>query len=988
MIKTRGQQPFPLVIALLLLGSSLGISGASVPPSGALRASFGNAGQEVPAGHGPWVVRAYYTDRHMVDELAAWVEPWEVHHDKGYLVVAVAPEDYARLLEAGFYLEVDEQLTAELNKPRAMPQGQVSGIPGYPCYRTVEETYAAAQAIAAAHPGLASWIDVADSWEKTQPGGSPGYDLMVLRLTNAAVPRPKPKLFVMASMHAREFAAAELATRLAEYLVDNYSIDADVTWLLDYHEIHLMLEANPDGRKLAESGAFWRKNTDNDDGCFSSNSWGTDLNRNFEFQWACCNGSSPAPCDETFRGPAAGSEPETIAVQNYLRAEFPDQRDGVLDATAPDAATGVFVDLHSYGELVLWPWGFTYSLAPNGSALQTLGRKFAFFNGYWPEQAVGLYPTDGTADDFVYGELGVAAYTFEVGTSFFQDCGTFENAILPDSLPALIYAAKVARTPYLTPAGPDAHSLEVSPAGVADGDAIHLVAAIDDTRYNDTNGTEPTQNIAAAAYTVDVPPWVSAPAPISHPMAASDGTFDQKSEEVEATIDTTGLAAGRHTVFVRGRDSAGNWGAVSAAFVYVLEPGEAPVIEGYARDAGDNHPLDAAVAAGPFHARTDPATGYYRIQVIPGVYDLSGSATGYTPATVVAVTALAHQTSRQDLALLPMCPILEDNVEAGTQGWTAQGPWAITAESAHSPSHSWTDSPGSSYSNNRNVSLTSPTVDLSGYEGISLSYWHTYDLETGYDQGLVEYSIDGGSTWVEAASYTGYGHTTWSRDAVFLPALDGQPNARIRFRLSSDINLVADGWHLDDLILSGGSLACVTPRAPTAEFASNSPGALGNPVRFVDLTTGALPLAHRWDFGDGLGTSTEPDPQYTYLSTGAFTVSLVVTNSLGTDGVEYPVTVDPCVDLTGISIDGPESGAPGIYRFTSVYTPANASPPIVYEWDDGDGTSASGRTLATGLHTLTVTATNCTSALVTDTHRVQIVAEPTWLVHLPLVSKY
>ena len=111
--------------------------------------------------------------------------------------------------------------------------------------------------------------------------------------------------------------------------------------------------------------------------------------------------------------------------------------------------------MHSFSELVLWPWGFGSQLAPNSTALQTLGRRFAWFNDYYPEQSIGLYPTDGTTDDFAYGELGLAAYTFELGTSFFQDCGTFENTILPDNLQALLYAAKTSRTPYITPAGPD-----------------------------------------------------------------------------------------------------------------------------------------------------------------------------------------------------------------------------------------------------------------------------------------------------------------------------------------------------------------------------------------------------------------------------------------------------------------------------------------------------------------------------------------------------
>ena len=516
-----------------------------------------------PQGQGPWVVRAHYVDRQMVNDLAAWLEPWEVHHDEGYLVVAVDHAGYDRMLEAGFHLEIDQRLTDELNQPRAMLPGQTSGIPGYPCYRTVEETFTTAQLIVAAHPHLASWIDVGDSWAKTESGGNPGYDLRVLRLTNSAVPGPKPKLFLMASVHAREYTPAELATRFAEYLAQNYDTDPDVTWLLDYHEIHLLLQANPDGRKMAEAGYFWRKNT-NENYCSPTSSYrGADLNRNFEFQWACCGGSSGSECDELYRGPVPASEPETQAVQNYVRSQFPDQRGDDLGDPAPDDATGIFLDLHSYGRLVLWPWGFVGTPAPNGTALQTLGRKFAYYNGYEPEQAYGLYLTDGTTDDFAYGDLGLAAYTFELGTWFFEECDIFENAILPGNLPALLYAAKVVRTPYQTPAGPDVLNLSISPQGGLPGEGMSLTATIDDTRYE---GSEPTQTIAAAEYYVDAPPWVTTPSSAAQPMTAADGSFDQPVEGVEALLDTSTLSGGRHILFVRGQDADGHWGAVSAVF--------------------------------------------------------------------------------------------------------------------------------------------------------------------------------------------------------------------------------------------------------------------------------------------------------------------------------------------------------------------------------------------------------------------------------------
>jgi carboxypeptidase T len=415
---------------------------------------------------------------------------------------------------------------------------------------------------------LATWSDVGDSWARTQDPED-GYDLMVLRLTNSALPGPKPGLFVMAAVHAREYATAELATRFGEYLLANYGSDADATWLLDHHEIHLMLQANPDGRKIAEMGVYWRKNVDSDDGCSNKDLWGTDLNRNFSFRWHGCDNescSSSLPCNEVYRGPAAASEPETAAIEAYVRGHFPDQRPEDPALPAPADSSGVFLDLHSFGGLVLWPWGYGGTTA-NDTAFQTLGRKLAYYNGYSPSIASDLYPTDGDTTDFAYGELGLAAIAFEVGTAFFQGCTTFENTILPDNLPALLYAAKVARRPYLTPAGPDVLAPTIStPAGVGRA-ALQLTATADDGRYSAENGIEPTQVISAAGYTVDLPPWD--PAAVAYPMAAADGAFDEEVEALEAGVDTAGLGGGRHMLFLRAQDAAGNWGAVSAVFLDV-----------------------------------------------------------------------------------------------------------------------------------------------------------------------------------------------------------------------------------------------------------------------------------------------------------------------------------------------------------------------------------------------------------------------------------
>ena len=51
---------------------------------------------------------------------------------------------------------------------------------------------------------------------------------------------------------------------------------------------------------------------------------------------------------------------------------------------------------------------------------------------------------------------GVPGFTIELGNAFFEQCAAFESAIAPDNIEAMLYAAKVVRTPYLTPAGPEA----------------------------------------------------------------------------------------------------------------------------------------------------------------------------------------------------------------------------------------------------------------------------------------------------------------------------------------------------------------------------------------------------------------------------------------------------------------------------------------------------------------------------------------------------
>ena len=525
----------------------------------------------------------------------------ETDYEGGFLVLQLEADDMRKLRSFGFRLEQATEFIARRN--RALTEFQIeatrradgvpapSSIAGYSCYETVEETFAVGDALIAAKPTLATWATAGSSWQKTQ--GSGGYDIKVLKLTNSAFTGTKPKLFINSAIHAREYTTAPLALEFARWLINGYGTHADATWIMNHHEVHLMLHTNPDGRKRAETGLSWRKNTNNNY-CANSNNRGIDLNRNFNFSWNATNGqgSSGNTCDLTFRGPSAGSEPEAQAIQTYIRSLWPDRRGPAQGDPAPADTSGIHLDIHSYSQLVLWPWGDTTTPAPNAAALQTMGRRLAWFNGYTPQQSIGLYPTDGTSDGPSYGELGVAAFTLELGTSFFESCTSYNNTTKPANLPALIYAAKVVRAPYVTPGGPEVTTVtladDASGTGVVAGTAVALSASATDTRFNNSNGVEATQAIAAAEYTIDTPPWDAAAVPAA--LLASDGSFNATTEGLAGVIPTFGLANGQHIVYVRARDAGGAWGPVTAAFLNInAQPLAVTELE-------DNGSLEAAQA--------------------------------------------------------------------------------------------------------------------------------------------------------------------------------------------------------------------------------------------------------------------------------------------------------------------------------------------------------------------------------------------------------
>lgn len=473
-------------------------------------------------------------------------------------------------------------------------------------YRTVDQLYKKLDSIHAAHPSLTKVIDYGDSFCKGQAnetcvidiGGAnkvsvAGSDLKAIKITNPAITGNKPALFLVAGVHPREIINPEMAMQFVVDLTSGYGQSADLTWIVDHQEIWVVPMANPDGYKLVEMDIPQRKNLNFSDAvgkpCDPKTKWppdffsqpGVDLNRNHSFKRGTGTGISFIPCDQDYVGVTSQaslaqqtSEPEVDALESQIKSVFKTKRGPGNDSDTTTAAAvttpGMFVSLHSAGDLVIRPWSHTATAtAPNEPALKKLGDKLAALHdtsstfakvgspgGYISCRVIEancLGPTTlgGDTSEFVYGVTGVPAFTFEVGQSFdppFSEVQTHYDR----NLPAFIQAAKLAREPYKLIEGPDVAGIVPSTSA---GRTLQVSA-----KTVSVWGTD----IATAEFYVDTPPW--SPNAVAHTLFAADGTFDSPAEQLSASLDIS-KTPNAHVVFVRSQDVMGNWGPVSAEFL-------------------------------------------------------------------------------------------------------------------------------------------------------------------------------------------------------------------------------------------------------------------------------------------------------------------------------------------------------------------------------------------------------------------------------------
>lgn len=270
--------------------------------------------------------------------------------------------------------------------------------------------------LVARYPGLAEMVVVGTTLQ--------GQTIHGIKVTNLST-TDKPGVVYFGAEHAREWITTTVATYFANHLLSNYGVDSQITELVDNVEFYLIPVFNVDGYNYTRtSDRFWRKNRRNN----GNGTFGVDINRNWGTGWGG-QGSSGAGNSETYRGTAAFSEPETQSMRDFFIAH-PNVR--------------AQLDIHSYSQLILWPYAYTNALPPDQDIYSEVGfgMENLIESVYGTQFRSGptyttIYPAAGASCDWTYVARGILSFSFEL-----RDQGIFgfelpADQIIPSNLELL-----------------------------------------------------------------------------------------------------------------------------------------------------------------------------------------------------------------------------------------------------------------------------------------------------------------------------------------------------------------------------------------------------------------------------------------------------------------------------------------------------------------------------------------------------------------------
>ncbi|MGW5507465.1 M14 family metallopeptidase [Streptomyces albogriseolus] len=394
-LRSRGRRPAALA-ALLALALAAPLSLTAAAPAGADGAR--------PAAPSADDIRQYEIHQHTTPVTRTAIQRAGVtvdEADEETVVVSGRADQIRELRRQGYEIT---PLGAAPDRSTAADGPRLFDFPSADSrYHNYAEMNAEIDQRIAAYPSIMSKRVIGKSYQ--------GRDIVAVKVSdNVGADEAEPEVLFTHHQHAREHLTVEMALYLLRELGAGYGGDARITKMVQEREIWIVPDLNPDGGEYdIATGSYrsWRKNRQPNSG---SSYVGTDLNRNWDYRWGCCGGSSGSTSSETYRGSAPESAPEVKVVADFVRSRVVG---GVQQIKAG-------VDFHTYSELVLWPFGYTYSDTTTGmtaddhAAFKAVGQKMAASNGYTAQQSSDLYITDGSIDDYLWGAHKIFGYTFEM----------------------------------------------------------------------------------------------------------------------------------------------------------------------------------------------------------------------------------------------------------------------------------------------------------------------------------------------------------------------------------------------------------------------------------------------------------------------------------------------------------------------------------------------------------------------------------------------
>ncbi|RMB89998.1 hypothetical protein DUI87_33610 [Hirundo rustica rustica] len=256
------------------------------------------------------------------------------------------------------------------------------------------------------HPKLVSKIQIGQSYENRP--------LYVLKFSTGGSNRPA--VWLDTGIHSREWITQATGVWTANKIAQEYGQDPSVTAILDSMDIFLEIVTNPDGFAFTHSSnRLWRKTRSINAG---SRCVGVDPNRNWDAGFGGA-GSSSNPCSETYHGPHAHSEKEVRAIVDFIRAH------GKVKSV---------ISIHSYSQMLLFPYGYRRAPAPDHQEMNELAKKAvsdlaAVFGTKYTYGSIAntIYMAGGTTIDWAYDNGVKYSFTLEL-----RDSGRY-GFLLPSS---------------------------------------------------------------------------------------------------------------------------------------------------------------------------------------------------------------------------------------------------------------------------------------------------------------------------------------------------------------------------------------------------------------------------------------------------------------------------------------------------------------------------------------------------------------------------